>query len=153
MPENNCIAQEIGFANALTDFNRALDTAGFQWGRLGLSVVAAYGGAFLTLPAGGAGAVPGLLSFWATLVDDIDQRSAVEDVAERVADAFDALQECREDHKEGDDEPLPSVFDGFPVIPFEDPDPGADDEGIVIFDEDGVSFDEDDHGDIVIIDE
>ncbi len=69
--------------------------------------------------------------------------------------AFDALDKCREEHKNEDgDDPFPpatSVFDGDPIIPFQDPDP---DDEIVIFDdgdEEILIFDEEDF--IVIEDE
>jgi hypothetical protein len=162
MAENECLVEELGFADAMKDFRKAADTAErVKWGELAVGVVAAYGGALGSAVTTGTpfGAVPGLGIFYRAIAADLDERTDAENAAEAVEEAFDKLQACREEHKDEDGEdpfgePGPSVFDGFPIIPFEDPDPGADvsDDEIVIFDEEGFIIIEDEDENVVITD-
>jgi hypothetical protein len=160
MPENTCLVQELGLADAIKTFEKAAGAAESpDWAHLGLGVLAAYGGALVTLPAFGTGSIPGLLLFWNTVLKDVQEKPEAEAAAQQVADAFDALQRCREDHKVDDEDPFgdpppPSVFHDFPVIPFQDPDPDSDvsDDEILIFDEDDFIVIEDDDENIVITD-
>ena len=162
MAENECLVEQLGFADAMKDFRKAADTAErIKWGEMGVGIGLAYAGAFASAVATktSAGALPGLAIFYRAIAADLDERTDAENAAEAVEEAFDKLQACREEHKDedGDDpfgEPGPSVFDGFPIIPFQDPDPGADvsDDEIVIFDEEGFIIIEDEDENVVITD-
>ena len=161
MAENECLLEELGLANAMRDYAKAADTAEhIKWGEMGVGILGAYGGTILSVVTTKTptGAIPGLLVFYRAVVADLDERPAAEDAAEAVEEAFNKLQACREEHKEeGEDpfgEPGPSGAGGFPIIPFQDPDPGADvsDDEILIFDEEGFIVIEDEDENIVLTD-
>jgi hypothetical protein len=172
MPGNECTPEEVMFLEAVKEFEEAADAAeNISWGDLAFDVIKAWGGAALaaiTLSPTGPGAVigggaVGIFSFWHDVYEDIQENPAAEAAFKKVEEAFKDVQECREEHKkDGEDPfgepPIPSpLLDPhrpFPVIPYEDPDPGSEtsDDDILIYD-DEKCFDEDLESGIIICDE